>query len=79
LNDLEITINKSLEDLQTLKEAIQSRDKLIAVQQELDIARTIQTSILPKTFPAFPDNLYTSRPVIQFLEFLKHFNKESCR
>jgi sigma-B regulation protein RsbU (phosphoserine phosphatase) len=56
LNDLEITINRSLEDLQTLKEAVQSRDKLVAVQQELDIARTIQTSILPKTFPAFPEH-----------------------
>jgi phosphoserine phosphatase RsbU/P len=54
LNDLEITIHKSLDDLKILKEAIQSRDKLIAVQQELDIARTIQMSILPKTFPAFP-------------------------
>jgi phosphoserine phosphatase RsbU/P len=56
LNDLEITINRSLTDLQTLKEAVLSRDKLVAVQQELDIARTIQTSILPKTFPAFPDH-----------------------
>jgi len=54
LNDLEITIDKSLRDLHTLKEALQSRDKLVAVQQELDIARTIQTSILPKNFPAFP-------------------------
>lgn len=32
-----------------------SRDKLIAFKQELDIATVIQSSILPKTFPPFPD------------------------
>lgn len=55
LGDLEITINKSLDDLYKLKEAIQSRDQLLALQHELDIARTIQLSMLPKKFPAFPD------------------------
>ncbi|MBN1480632.1 response regulator [candidate division KSB1 bacterium] len=51
LADLEITINKSLDDLFKLKEAIQSRDQLVALHHELDIARTIQMSLLPKTFP----------------------------
>jgi len=55
LNDLEITMNKSLNDLQILKEAIRSRDQLTAIKRELNIATEIQTSILPKTFPAFPD------------------------
>lgn len=55
LSDLEITINKSLDDLFKLKEAIQSRDQLIALQNELDIARSIQMSMLPKKFPAFPE------------------------
>jgi sigma-B regulation protein RsbU (phosphoserine phosphatase) len=55
LGDLEITINKSLDDLYKLKDAIQSRDQLLALQHELDIARTIQLSMLPKKFPAFPD------------------------
>jgi len=55
LGDLEITINKSLDDLYKLKEAIQSRDQLLALQHELDIARAIQMSMLPKKFPAFPD------------------------
>lgn len=55
LGDLEITINKALDDLFKLKEAIQSRDQLLALQHELDIARTIQLSLLPKKFPAFPD------------------------
>jgi phosphoserine phosphatase RsbU/P len=55
LNDLEITLNKSLNDLHILKEALRSRDQLTAIKRELTIATEIQTSILPKTFPAFPD------------------------
>lgn len=55
LNDLEITIEKSLKEIQLYKDAMTSHDKLVAIQQELDIATAIQTSILPKTFPAFPD------------------------
>ena len=55
LNDLEITINKSLKDLGILKDAIRSRDQFTAIKRELSIATEIQTSILPKTFPAFPD------------------------
>ncbi|HPN33577.1 MAG TPA: SpoIIE family protein phosphatase [bacterium] len=55
LNDLEITIDKSLKDLRVLKEAIQSRDQLMFIKHELGIATEIQTSILPKVFPPFPD------------------------
>ena len=55
LNDLEITIEKSLRETELYKQALSNRDKLIALQQELDIATAIQTSILPKTFPPFPD------------------------
>ena len=55
LNDLEITIEKSLKEIEAYKQALTSREKLIAIQQELDIATAIQTSILPKTFPPFPD------------------------
>ena len=54
LKDLEITVEKSLKEIENYKQALLSRDKLIAIQQELDIATGIQTSILPKTFPAFP-------------------------
>jgi sigma-B regulation protein RsbU (phosphoserine phosphatase) len=55
LNDLEITINKSLRDLEVFKDAVRSRDQLTVIKRELSIATEIQTSILPKTFPAFPD------------------------
>ena len=55
LKDLEITIEKSLKEIELYKQAMVSHNKLIALQQELDIANVIQTSILPRTFPAFPD------------------------
>jgi len=54
LKDLEITIEKSLKEIQEYKQIIAAQYKLIALQQELDIATAIQTSILPGTFPAFP-------------------------
>ena len=55
LKDLEITIEKSLKEIEEYKLVLSAHNKLIALQQELDIATTIQTSILPKNFPAFPD------------------------
>jgi sigma-B regulation protein RsbU (phosphoserine phosphatase) len=55
LKDLEITIEKSLKEIELYKQALSSHNKLVALQQELDIANVIQTSILPKTFPPFPD------------------------
>ena len=55
LNDLRITVEKSLKEIEYYKSMIASRDKLVALQQELDIATAIQTSILPKNFPIFPD------------------------
>jgi sigma-B regulation protein RsbU (phosphoserine phosphatase) len=55
LNDLEVTIEKSLKEIEKYKQALIYHDKLIAIQQELDIATAIQTSILPKSFPPFPD------------------------
>ncbi|QQS35961.1 MAG: SpoIIE family protein phosphatase [Ignavibacteriales bacterium] len=55
LKDLEITIEKSLKEIELYKQALASHNKLVALQQELDIANVIQTSILPKTFPPFPE------------------------
>jgi sigma-B regulation protein RsbU (phosphoserine phosphatase) len=55
LKDLEITIEKSLKEIEEYKLVLSAHNKLIAFQQELDIATVIQTSMLPKTFPAFPD------------------------
>jgi sigma-B regulation protein RsbU (phosphoserine phosphatase) len=55
LADLEITVEKSLKDLALLKEALAGKEQLVSIRQELDIATSIQTGILPRTFPAFPD------------------------
>lgn len=55
LKDLEITIDKSLKEIEEYKLVLEAQQKLNALQYELNIATTIQTSILPKTFPAFPE------------------------
>ena len=54
LKDLEVTIEKSLKEIEQYKVALLAHDKLVALKQELDIAKIIQTSMLPKSFPAFP-------------------------
>jgi sigma-B regulation protein RsbU (phosphoserine phosphatase) len=51
LSDLEITIKKAFDNLITLKKALQSRDELIAVRKELEEAKALQLSMLPKTLP----------------------------
>jgi sigma-B regulation protein RsbU (phosphoserine phosphatase) len=53
--DLEITINKTIQHAHALKQAVNDRDQLMVIQQELDVARRIQKSIVPRTFPPFPE------------------------
>lgn len=53
--DLEITINKTVEEILLTRRAMEEHDQLISIQQDLNIAREIQQGILPKTFPPFPD------------------------
>lgn len=55
LNDLEITIEKSLREIENYKQALLSYNSYMAIKTEIAIANTIQFSILPKTFPAFPE------------------------
>ena len=49
--DLRLTIDRTLENSQVWREAMESRDQLVILENELDVARQMQTSILPKTFP----------------------------
>ena len=49
--DLQITIDRTLQHMAEWKEALQSRDKLVALQNELDVASKMQQSILPTSFP----------------------------
>lgn len=62
--DLEITINKTLEEIHLQRKAMLEHDQLISIRNDLNTAREIQMGILPKTFPPFPDrkefDLYAS-------------------
>ena len=51
-DDLRVTIDRTLRHLAEWREAIASRDKLITLQNELDVAAKIQQSILPTVFPS---------------------------
>jgi sigma-B regulation protein RsbU (phosphoserine phosphatase) len=53
--DLEITIKKTLHEIAAIKQAVEARDQLVAIHQELSIASNIQQSILPRQFPPFPE------------------------
>ena len=53
--DLEITINKTLDEILQIRRGLEEHDQLISIQQDLQTAREIQQAILPKCFPPFPD------------------------
>ena len=53
--DLQVTIERTLRHLLEWREALSSRDQLVALQNELNIARQMQQSILPAQFPRGPD------------------------
>ena len=48
--DLETTIQKTIEELVRLREGLKARHELLAIRRELDVARQIQESILPRDF-----------------------------
>ncbi|MCK9421739.1 MAG: fused response regulator/phosphatase [Bacteroidales bacterium] len=53
--DLEITINKTLDEIMQIRRSLEEHDQLISIQQDLNTAREIQQAILPKKFPPFPN------------------------
>ena len=53
--DLEITIGKTIEEVLALKQAELDREKLSIIERELNVAYQIQSSMVPRDFPAFPD------------------------
>jgi phosphoserine phosphatase RsbU/P len=53
--DLELTMRKTMQQLEVISSALMVRDELVAVQRDLSTAARIQQSLLPKTFPPFPD------------------------
>ncbi len=52
--DLEITINKTLGEILSIKGWLVAHDQLVSIQQDLKVSREIQQAILPKEFPPFP-------------------------
>jgi len=50
-DDLRITVERGLQQLEMSREAAASRDQLQALQSELGFANRMQQSILPKNFP----------------------------
>ena len=50
-DDLDVTIERTLEHLEQWREAVAVRAKLVALQNELKVASSTQQSILPKVFP----------------------------
>lgn len=60
--DLEITINKIIEQCRTAKEGLAAKDNLNDIHKELDIARKIQQAMIPQNF-----NLFESNPHIEIL------------
>ncbi len=53
--DLRITIQRTLRRVEEWREALESRDRLVTLQNELDVASQMQQSILPMTFPRGSD------------------------
>ena len=49
--DLRVTIDRTLQNSAVWREAMQSRSQLVALENELDVARRMQSSILPTEFP----------------------------
>ncbi len=52
--DLEITLNKTITELEMIRQAKRAREQLLALQQELGVARRIQQAILPPPLEGIP-------------------------
>ena len=48
--DLEVTIQKTIGELLKLRDGLKARSELLAIRRELEVARQIQQSILPRDF-----------------------------
>jgi len=59
-NDLEMTIQKTIEELLKIRDGLKARSDLMAIRRELEVARRIQQSILPRDFgPKGPLEAYS--------------------
>jgi len=49
-DDLEVTIQKTFDELSKIRDGLKARQELLAIRRELEVARHIQQSILPRDF-----------------------------
>lgn len=49
--DLEITLDRAIAEAVERKQAAQDRDRLLGLSRELELARNIQSALVPHTFP----------------------------
>ncbi len=56
LQDLDITISKTIHQLNQSKTALATENRLLDIEKELAVAKNIQTSIIPHDFKPFPEN-----------------------
>ena len=52
--DLALTLGRSIQEARTKRQAAGDHERLVALARELDVAKRIQQSIVPKRVPAFP-------------------------
>jgi len=50
--DFETTLRKTIREVETVRESMNNRTQLVALQNEIAVASRIQQSILPRTFPS---------------------------
>lgn len=70
LEDLERTIEKAAEQISFIKKAQQEHSQLESIRNDLHIAQEIQQTILPKTFPPFPE--LTSFDIYAYMNAAKY-------
>ena len=58
LDDLSLTIEKAIEQINYIKEMQQEHHQLESIKGDLAVAREIQQAILPRIFPPFPENAH---------------------
>jgi phosphoserine phosphatase RsbU/P len=55
-DDLEESVSHTMNNVDIVREALRSRDRLLQLERDLVIAGEIQQTMLPQKFPAFPNH-----------------------
>lgn len=85
LEDMELTIEKAVEQIKFIKNAQKEHSQLKSIQYDLKVAKEIQETILPKAFRPFPDSkgldIYASMNAAAYVggDFYDFFRIDSDR